>query len=104
MPACPTKTSAKGWALIRVVARSMAERAGLLLGLAHLVVTTVHAAPPFSMLMLSEYQKQNWQVEDGLPENNIRMIAQRPDRALLLATASGLITFDGHPPGRYLAI
>jgi signal transduction histidine kinase/ligand-binding sensor domain-containing protein len=81
--------------LIRAVARSMAGRAGLLLGLTHLVVVTVHAAPPFSTLMLSEYQKQNWQVEDGLPENNIRMIAQRPDGALLLATASGLITFDG---------
>lgn len=46
-------------------------------------------------LRLSEYQKQNWQVEDGLPENNVRMIAQRPDGRLLLATSSGLATFDG---------
>jgi len=37
-----------------------------------------HALPP-SILKLSEYQKQDWQVEDGLPENNVRMIAQRPD-------------------------
>ena len=81
--------------MIRVVARSMAGRAGLLLGLTHLVIPTVHAAPPFSALMLSEYQKQNWQVEDGLPENNIRMIAQQPDGALLLATGSGLVAFDG---------
>jgi ligand-binding sensor domain-containing protein/signal transduction histidine kinase len=44
---------------------------------------------------LSELQKQNWQVEDGLPENNVRMIAQRPDGRLLLATSSGLSTFDG---------
>ena len=46
-------------------------------------------------LRLSEYQKQNWQVEEGLPENNVRMIAQRPDGRLLLATSSGLSTFDG---------
>lgn len=46
-------------------------------------------------LRLSEYQKQNWQVEDGLPENNVRMITQRPDGLLLLATSSGLATFDG---------
>jgi ligand-binding sensor domain-containing protein/signal transduction histidine kinase len=46
-------------------------------------------------LPLSEYQKQVWQVEDGLPENNVRMITQLPDGSLLLATASGLTTFDG---------
>jgi ligand-binding sensor domain-containing protein/signal transduction histidine kinase len=46
-------------------------------------------------LKLSEYQKQDWQVEDGLPENNVRMIAQRPDGTLLLATSSGIASFDG---------
>lgn len=46
-------------------------------------------------LSLPEYQKQNWQVEDGLPENNVRMIGQRTDGRLLLATSSGLSTFDG---------
>src|SRR6187402_480897 len=51
--------------------------------------------PVQSILQLSEYQKQDWQVEDGLPENNVRMIAQRPDGMLLLATSSGLSTFDG---------
>lgn len=34
-------------------------------------------------------------MEDGLPENNVRMIAQRPDGMLVLATSSGLATFDG---------
>jgi len=48
-----------------------------------------------SPLRLSEYQKQDWQIEDGLPDNNVRMIAQRPDGLLLLATGSGLATFDG---------
>src|SRR6201984_37929 len=53
------------------------------------------AAPSLSILRLSEYQKQDWQGEDGLPENYVRMIAQRPDGVLLLATSSGLATFDG---------
>jgi len=44
---------------------------------------------------LAEYQKQEWQVEDGLPESNVRMIAQRADGTLLLATFSGVSTFDG---------
>jgi ligand-binding sensor domain-containing protein/signal transduction histidine kinase len=50
---------------------------------------------PASNLKLSEYQKQDWQVEDGLPENNVRMIAQRPDGTLLLASSSGIASFDG---------
>lgn len=59
------------------------------------LTATSEASPPFSVLRLSEYQKQDWQVEDGLPENNIRMIAQRADGMLVLATSSGLATFDG---------
>lgn len=62
-------------------------------------------APPTS-LRLSEYQKQNWQIEDGLIDNNVRMITQQPDGVLLLASSSGLATFDGqrfqpvsHQPG-----
>jgi ligand-binding sensor domain-containing protein/signal transduction histidine kinase len=58
------------------------------------MVTAAYALPP-SLLKLSEYQKQNWQVEDGLPENNVRMIVQQPDGMLLLATSSGLARFDG---------
>lgn len=46
-------------------------------------------------LRLAEFQKQEWQVEDGLPESNVRMIAQRQDGALLLATFSGVSTFNG---------
>lgn len=48
-----------------------------------------------SSLHLSEYQKQNWQIEDGATDNNIRMITQQADGAILLATSSGLATFDG---------
>ena len=58
------------------------------------IVAAGYAATPVSF-QLSEYQKQDWQVEDGLPENNVRMIAQRPDGTLLLATSSGIASFDG---------
>ena len=48
-----------------------------------------------NLLRLSEYQKDNWQVEAGLPSNDIHMIVQQRDGRLLLATAAGLCTFDG---------
>jgi ligand-binding sensor domain-containing protein/signal transduction histidine kinase len=50
------------------------------------------SSAPFN---LSEYQKQTWQVEDGLPESHVRMISQRPGGPVLLATFSGVFTFDG---------
>lgn len=50
---------------------------------------------PVSDLKLSEYQKQDWQVEDGLSDNYVRMVAQRPDGTLLLASSSGIDSFDG---------
>lgn len=53
------------------------------------------AAIPPGRLQLSEYQKQDWEVEDGLPENNVRMIAQRADGTLLIATSLGIASFDG---------
>lgn len=64
------------------------------------LLATLAGNPPSAQaermdLRLSKYQKQNWQVEDGLPENNVRMIAQRADGRLLLATSSGLSSFDG---------
>ena len=99
MQAYRAKTHAKGWAATRAIAHFAASvfvRLLVIAGLTACVADTARAAPPFSTLRLSEYQKQDWQVEDGLPENNVRMIAQRPDGGLLLATASGLVTFDGH--------
>ena len=68
---------------------------GIVALLAVLIGATSFASAPGAPLRLSEYQKQGWQVEDGLPENNVRMIVQRPDGLLLLATSSGLATFDG---------
>src|SRR5487761_243101 len=75
---------------------SFASGAGAFLFLfLSLISATAQSIAQPSSLRLSEYQKQNWQVEDGLIDNNIRMIAQQPDGVLLLASASGLATFDG---------
>ncbi len=38
---------------------------------------------------------QSWQTEDGLPDNEIRCIAQANDGYLWLATRRGLVRFDG---------
>src|SRR5438445_7883524 len=59
-----------------------------------LVVLRQGRATPFDRA-LSEYQKQDWQVEDGLPQGNVRAIVVAPDGRLLLATGRGLATFDG---------
>lgn len=59
------------------------------------LTTLCMAQSPSTPLRLAEYQKQEWHVEDGLPESNVRMIVQRQDGNLLLATFSGVSTFDG---------
>src|SRR6201992_3773566 len=89
----PANTRAAGWAKKQIILRLVWGNAALLF--ACITVVIARAASPPTTLHLSEYQKQDWQVEDGLPENNVRMIAQRPDGILVLATSSGLATFDG---------
>lgn len=74
--------------------RRSAGSAPLLVLILTSFMANAHAAPPQN-LRLSEYQKQDWQIEDGLPENSVRMIAQRPDGTLLLASSFGIATFDG---------
>jgi ligand-binding sensor domain-containing protein/signal transduction histidine kinase len=46
-------------------------------------------------VQLSEYQKQEWQVEDGLPQSELRAITQVPGGPLLIATYGGVASFDG---------
>lgn len=48
-----------------------------------------------STMKISEYQKQDWQVEDGLPQSNVRAIVQTSDGNLLIATSGGMVSFDG---------
>ena len=93
MKSKPANSCAAGWAKTHKPSRFVCGNVALLF--ACLVAVPARAATRPTTLRLSEYQKQDWQVEDGLPENYVRMIAQRPDGVLLLATSSGLATFDG---------
>jgi ligand-binding sensor domain-containing protein/signal transduction histidine kinase len=43
----------------------------------------------------ADYTVQNWQIEDGLPQNSVESIVQTPDGYLWLATYAGLARFDG---------
>ena len=44
---------------------------------------------------LTQYAIQNWQREQGLPNNSVRAVAEAGDGHLLIGTASGLVKFDG---------
>lgn len=44
---------------------------------------------------VSQYDLTEWQREEGLPSNEVRVLAQAPDGQLLIGTASGLVEFDG---------
>lgn len=42
-----------------------------------------------------EYVTRAWRVQDGLPENRVRALAQTPDGYLWVGTTGGLARFDG---------
>lgn len=46
-------------------------------------------------IYISQYHKQYWQVEQGLPHSYVYSIAHDPDGYLLIGTAEGLARFDG---------
>mgnify|MGYP003873866733 CR=1 FL=1 len=50
---------------------------------------------------VSQYHKQYWQVEQGLPHSYVYSIETAPDGFLLVATAEGLARFDGLNFGVY---
>ena len=45
--------------------------------------------------MAAQYRLKTWTVENGLPQNVIRGIAQTPDGYLWIATLDGVARFDG---------
>ncbi len=55
-------------------------------------VTLQALDPSFSV---SQYHKQYWQVEQGLPHSYVTSIKVGPDGYLLIGTAEGLARFDG---------
>src|SRR5260370_27397276 len=46
-------------------------------------------------LLISQYQKRHWQVEDGLPHNYVMAVLPGPHGDLLVGTDEGLARFDG---------
>ncbi|HEY0795015.1 MAG TPA: two-component regulator propeller domain-containing protein [Acidisarcina sp.] len=46
-------------------------------------------------LALTQYGRQSWQTDNGLPQNTVRSVLQTRDGYLWLATDSGLVRFDG---------
>src|SRR6266478_5463511 len=44
---------------------------------------------------LAQYRFDNWTTDDGLPQNTVSAILQTRDGYLWLATAAGLVRFDG---------
>jgi len=62
----PANTCAAGWARTHITPRFVFGNVVLLF--VCLVEVVASAATTTTALRLSEYQKQDWQVEDGLPE------------------------------------
>jgi ligand-binding sensor domain-containing protein/signal transduction histidine kinase len=60
-----------------------------------LIPALASASPDGPAIALSEYQKQEWHVEDGLPQSNVRAIIQAKNRLLLVGTSEGIASFDG---------
>ena len=71
-----------------------AVRQGIRL-VAMLLLVTSDAAGLDPDRALSQYQQSAWQVEDGLPQNAVRALAQAGDGTLLVGTSGGLTRFDG---------
>jgi ligand-binding sensor domain-containing protein/signal transduction histidine kinase len=55
--------------------------------------TVAHALDPSQKL--SQYGRQAWQTDSGLPQNSVRAILQTRDGYLWFATREGLARFDG---------
>ena len=47
------------------------------------------------MVVFAEYHIDSWTTDNGLPHNSVRDILQTRDGYLWLATADGLVHFDG---------
>jgi signal transduction histidine kinase/ligand-binding sensor domain-containing protein/CheY-like chemotaxis protein len=57
------------------------------------IARPVHALDP--QLAVSQYVFDNWQIQQGLPQNSVEALARTPDGYLWLATHEGLVRFDG---------
>jgi ligand-binding sensor domain-containing protein/signal transduction histidine kinase len=68
---------------------------GWLLWLTCLVSFPAQTQTIIPVRLLGQYQQVVWQDQQGLPQNGISAIVQTPDGYLWLATAEGVVRFDG---------
>ena len=59
------------------------------------LLTTCAAWALDPSLRVSQYHKQYWQVEQGLPHSYVTALVQNADGYLLVGTDEGLARFDG---------
>ena len=57
------------------------------------IVRPAHALDPH--LAVTQYVFDNWQIQQGLPQNSVESLARTPDGYLWLASHEGLVRFDG---------
>jgi signal transduction histidine kinase/ligand-binding sensor domain-containing protein/DNA-binding response OmpR family regulator len=60
-----------------------------------LLLTFSHASALDPDMLLTQYVRNAWQIENGLPQNTVGAIARTPDGYLWLGTQEGLVRFDG---------
>src|SRR5687767_7223884 len=53
------------------------------------------AAKPLPVPFWSEFQSENWSLEEGFPENSCTGIVAGPDGYLWIGTFRGLVRFNG---------
>lgn len=85
-----------------IIMRRRSDRFPIKLVWLYVVVSIIVAsALPFPVLaldphrLLSQYAREMWNSDNGLPSGTIMAIAQTPDRYLWLGTFTGLVRFDG---------
>jgi len=68
---------------------------GLLCLVALVARAELSANQPASVDIRSDYLVDQWQTDDGLPQNSATSIAQTPNGYLWFGTFNGLVRFDG---------
>src|ERR1017187_4140333 len=59
------------------------------------LLTSLLIAPAHAQAYPTQYIATNWQTEQGMPQNSVHAIIQDHEGYLWLATAAGIVRFDG---------
>lgn len=89
------KTSARVWAVPRSIRVARWVSLILVVGAQVWIAGRVSALAHDSRKAITQYARDVWQTEQGLPQNSIQSIIQTRDGYLWLGTQEGLVRFDG---------